>query len=58
MDKLHINIEKGKATIEEGEDTFLGKIIKSAGKINFDTPRIRKKMNIVKKSKEEKEKKA
>ena len=40
MDKLKLKIEKDEVTIEEGEDSFLGKLIEGTqGTIRLNTPR-------------------
>lgn len=36
--KVKLNINKKTATIEEGEDNFLGKMIKKVGKLTIKTP--------------------
>jgi len=36
--KVKIKISKKTATIQEGEDSFLGKLIKKAGKLTLKTP--------------------
>ncbi len=51
MGKVVINIKKGKATITEGEDTFIGKLIAGGGKLKLNTPRSKGEFEITKKEK-------
>jgi len=45
-DKVTINIKKGKATIVEGKDTFVGKLLAAKGKIKINSPRVHQELNI------------
>lgn len=50
MEKVKFDIQKGKATITEGGDTALGKLLANhKGKIRFNTPRTKGEFEIAKK---------
>ena len=54
MDKVRIKIDKDEATIEEGEDSFMGKLIAGCtGEFRINTPRGQRKIKKVKNSKGE-----
>lgn len=54
-DKVKLKINKGKATIEEGGDTILGRLLAGhKGKIKVDTPLYKGEMEITKKPKRRK----
>lgn len=41
MDKVILNIKDGKATITEGKDTLIGKLLKGKGKLKIKSPLIK-----------------
>ena len=47
-DKVTLNIKKGKATITEGKDTFVGKLLAAKGKIRINTPLVKQDIEIKK----------
>lgn len=48
--KVKIKLNKGKATIEEGGNTLIGKLLANhEGKIKFKTPRAKGEFEVVKK---------
>ena len=49
MDRVKIRLKKGKATIVEGGDTFIGKLLSSAGEIKVNVPRGRGTYKLAKK---------
>ena len=52
MDKIKLHIDKDEVTIEEGEDSFLGKLIEGAkGKITIKTPLGKREIHKVKDTK-------
>lgn len=54
-DKVKLKVNKGKAVIEEGGDTLLGKLLAGhKGKIKINTPLYKGEMEIVKKPKKAK----
>ena len=46
MDKVTLNIKDGKATIVEGKDTLVGKLLKAKGKIKINTPLVKQDIEI------------
>jgi len=46
MEKVTLNIKKGKATITEGKDTFVGKLLVTKGKLKINTPLVKQDIEI------------
>ena len=54
MDKVTINLKDGKATVTEGEDTFIGKLVEAGNNIKINTTRAKGEFKLEKKVKKEK----
>ena len=52
MEKVTINLKNGIATVTEGEDTFIGKLIEAGNKIKINTTRAKGEFRLAKKVKE------
>lgn len=51
MEKVIIDIKEGKATVTEGANSFIGKLIKASDKIKINTTRAKGEFEIDKKAK-------
>ena len=47
-DKVTLNIKDGKATITEGENSLVGKLLVAKGKIKINTPLVKQDIEIKK----------
>jgi len=47
MDKVKLDIKKGEAVIKEGGNSFIGKLMASANKVNIHKPGVNREVRIV-----------
>ena len=50
MDKVRLKVDKDEVTITEGEDTLIGKLIKSKGSMKISTPFGKREVKVKKQS--------